>query len=164
MDKTIQGTVFKFGDNINTDIISPPQYIELTVEEASVHSMEAVDPTFTQRFKRGDIVVGGNNFGSGSSRETSPLALRYLGTGALVAKFFARIFYRNCINIGLPLFECPDTDKISAGDTLKIDTAQGVIFNLTKNEQYRCSKIPSHIMSLIEDGGLVRRLEKRFGV
>lgn len=164
MDKTIQGTVFKFGDNINTDIISPPQYIELTVEEASVHSMEAVDPTFTQRFKRGDIVVGGNNFGSGSSRETSPLALRYLGTGALVAKFFARIFYRNCINIGLPLFECPDTDKISAGDTLKIDTAQGIIFNLTKNEQYRCSKIPSHIMSLIEDGGLVRRLEKRFGV
>ena len=164
MEREITGTVFKFGDNINTDIISPPQYIELTVEEASVHAMEAVDPTFTQRFQHGDIIVGGNNFGSGSSRETSPLALRYLGTGAVVAKFFARIFYRNSINIGLPLFECPETDKIDAGDILKIDTAAGIIYNLTKNEQYKCSKIPDHIMSLIEDGGLVKRLEKRFHV
>lgn len=164
MEREIKGTVFKFGDNINTDIISPPQYIELTVEEASVHAMEAVDPTFTQRFQHGDIIVGGNNFGSGSSRETSPLALRYLGTGAVVAKFFARIFYRNSINIGLPLFECPETDKIDAGDILKIDTAAGIIYNLTKNEQYKCSKIPDHIMSLIEDGGLVKRLEKRFHV
>ncbi len=164
MKSTIKGNVFKFGDNINTDIISPPQYIELTVEEASVHAMEALDPTFTKRFKPGDIIVGGKNFGSGSSRETSPLALRHLGTGAVVAKFFARIFYRNSINIGLPLFECADTDKIDAEDVLEIDTAAGVIHNLTKNEQYQCSRIPPHIMSLIEDGGLVKRLEKRFNV
>jgi len=162
MKKTITGNVFKFGDNINTDIISPPQYIELTVEEASVHAMEAVDPTFTKRFQPSDIIVGGNNFGSGSSRETSPLALRYLGAGAVVAKFFARIFYRNSINIGLPLFECPDTDRICEGDVLEIDTAAGIIYNRTKNEQYQCSKIPDHIMSLIEDGGLVKRLEMRF--
>lgn len=162
MKKEIQGTAFKFGDNINTDIISPPQYIELTVEEASVHAMEAVDPTFTQRFQPGDIIVGGNNFGSGSSRETSPLALKYLGTGAVVAKYFARIFYRNSINIGLPLFECAETDRISADDVIKIDTEQGILYNLTKQEEYHCSKIPEHIMALIEDGGLVKRLEKRF--
>ena len=107
--------------------------------------------------------MAGNNFGSGSSRETSPLALRYLGTGAVVAKYFARIFYRNSINIGLPLFECPETDKIDAGDVLRIDTAGGIIYNETKGEQYKCSKIPDHIMSLIEDGGLVKRLEKMFG-
>jgi 3-isopropylmalate/(R)-2-methylmalate dehydratase small subunit len=158
----INGNVFKFGDNINTDIISPPQYIELTVEEASVHAMEAVDPTFTKRFKKGDIIVAGNNFGSGSSRETSPLALKYLGTGAIVAKYFARIFYRNSINIGLPLFECSETDRIDADDNIEIDTTNGIIYNITKDEQYSCSKIPSHIMELIEDGGLVERLRKRF--
>lgn len=158
----IAGITFKFGDNINTDIISPPQYIEMTIEEASVHAMEAIDLTFTERFKPGDIIVAGDNFGSGSSRETSPLTLRYLGTGAVVAKFFARIFYRNSINIGLPLFECPDTDKIDAEDVIEINTDAGVIYNITKRENYICSRIPDHIMSLIEDGGLVKRLEKRF--
>lgn len=162
MKDTIKGNVFKFGDNINTDIISPPQYIELTVEEASVHAMEAVDPTFTKRFKPGDIIVAGNNFGSGSSRETSPLALKHLGTGAIVAKYFARIFYRNSINIGLPLFECSESDRIEAGDIIEIDTANGIIYNITKKEEYMCSKIPPHIMQLIEEGGLVERLRKRF--
>ena len=163
MKKQIQGSVFKFGDNINTDIISPPQYIELTVEEAALHSMEAVDPDFTKNFKPGDIVVAGNNFGSGSSRETSPLALKYLGCGAVVAKFYARIFFRNSINIGLPLFECAETDRIQAGDEIRIDTENGVIYNLTRQEEYTCSKMPEHIMSLIEDGGLVARLKKQYG-
>lgn len=162
MNDKIKGNVFKFGDNINTDIISPPQFIELTVEEASVHAMEAVDPTFTKRFKPSDIIVAGNNFGSGSSRETSPLSLKYLGTGAIVAKYFARIFYRNSINIGLPLFECSETDRIDAGDVIEIDTANGIIYNVTKNEKYSCSKIPPHIMQLIEEGGLVQRLRNRF--
>lgn len=162
MKDKIKGNVFKFGDNINTDIISPPQYIELTVEEASIHAMEAVDPTFTKRFKPGDIIAAGNNFGSGSSRETSPLALKHLGTGAIVAKYFARIFYRNSINIGLPLFECSESDKIEAGDVIEIDTANGIIYNITKQEEYMCSKIPPHIMQLIEEGGLVERLRKRF--
>ncbi len=162
MKHEIKGTAFKFGDNINTDIISPPQYMELSVEDASAHVMEGVDPTFTKRFQAGDIIVAGSNFGSGSSRETSPLALRHLGTGAVVAKYFARIFYRNSINIGLLLFECPETDKIDDNDILRIDTANGIIYNETKNEQYTCSKIPDHILSLIEDGGLVKRLEKMF--
>ena len=102
------------------------------------------------------------NFGSGSSRETSPLALRYLGAGAVVAKYFARIFYRNSINIGLPLFECADTDRIDAGDEIEIAPYEGLIRNLTKNETYTCSKIPEHIMSLIEDGGLIERLKKQY--
>ena len=163
MKNVISGKVHKFGDNINTDIISPPQYIELTVEEAAVHSMEALDPEFGTKFVPGELVVAGANFGSGSSRETSPLALKYLGCGAVVAKYFARIFYRNSINIGLPLFECADTDRIEDGDEIEIATGEGVIRNLTKGETYECSKIPEHIMSLIEDGGLIARLKKQYG-
>ena len=162
MKDVIAGKVHKFGDNINTDIISPPQYIELTVAEAAVHSMEALDPDFGRSFRPGEIIVAGANFGSGSSRETSPLALRYLGAGAVVAKYFARIFYRNSINIGLPLFECADTDRIDAGDEIEIAPYEGLIRNLTKNETYTCSKIPEHIMSLIEDGGLIERLKKQY--
>ena len=160
MKKQIQGSVFKFGDNINTDIISPPQYIELTVEEAALHSMEAVDPDFTKKFKPGDIVVAGNNFGSGSSRETSPLTLKYMGVSAIVTKFFARIFYRNGINLGIPLLECRDVDRISEGNELEIHLEEGFINNLTTGETYRCSKIPPHIMELIQDGGLVENLKK----
>lgn len=160
MSKPICGKVLKFGDNINTDIISPPQYMELSVAEASKYAMSAVDPTFPTRIKRGDIVVAGANFGSGSSRETSPLALKHLGVGAIVAKFFARIFYRNAINLGIPAIECEETEKISDNDDISIDLANGIIINYTKNETYRCSKIPSHIMVLINDGGLVPFLKQ----
>jgi 3-isopropylmalate/(R)-2-methylmalate dehydratase small subunit len=157
----IKGSVLKFGDNINTDIISPPQYMELSIPEAAKYAMNAVDPDFPTKVKKGDIMVAGVNFGSGSSRETSPLALRYLGVGAIVAKFFARIFYRNAINLGIPVIECAETDKISNQDELEIDLASGLIKNLTKNETYKCSKIPSHIMELVADGGLVPYLKKR---
>ncbi len=160
MSKPICGKVLKFGDNINTDIISPPQYMELSVAEASKYAMSAVDPTFSTRIKRGDIVVAGANFGSGSSRETSPLALKHLGVGAIVAKFFARIFYRNAINLGIPAIECEEIEKISDNDDISIDLANGIIINYTKNETYRCSKIPSHIMVLINDGGLVPFLKQ----
>ena len=101
----VRGKVFKYGDNINTDIISPPQYMELSVAEAAKYTLSALDPEFAGKVRKGDILVAGVNFGSGSSRETSPLTLRYLGVGAIVAKFFARIFYRNAINIGLPVVE-----------------------------------------------------------
>lgn len=160
MSKPICCKVLKFGDNINTDIISPPQYMELSVAEASKYAMSAVDPTFSTRIKKGDIVVAGANFGSGSSRETSPLALKHLGVGAIVAKFFARIFYRNAINLGIPVIECEATEKISNNDDISIDLANGIIINYTKNETYRCSKIPSHIMVLINDGGLVPFLKQ----
>ncbi len=157
----IKGHVLKYGDNINTDIISPPQYMELSIAEAAKYAMSAVDPNFFTRIKKGDIMVAGANFGSGSSRETSPLTLRYLGVGAIVAKFFARIFYRNAINLGIPVIECAETDKIADQDEIEIDLSAGLIHNLTKKESYPCSKIPPHIMELVADGGLVPYLKKR---
>ena len=157
----IKGHVLKYGDNINTDIISPPQYMELSIADAAKYAMSAVDPDFFARIKKGDIMVAGANFGSGSSRETSPLTLRYLGVGAIVAKFFARIFYRNAINLGIPVIECAETDKIADQDEIEIDLSAGLIHNLTKKESYPCSKIPSHIMELVADGGLVPYLKKR---
>ena len=157
----IKGRVLKYGDNINTDIISPPQYMELSIADASKYAMSAIDPDFPTKIKKGDIMVAGANFGSGSSRETSPLALRYLGVGAIVAKFFARIFYRNAITLGIPVIECAETDKISDQDEIEIDLASGMLNNLTKNESYSCSKIPPHIMELVADGGLVPYLKKR---
>ena len=157
----IKGHVLKYGDNINTDIISPPQYMELSITEAAKYAMSAVDPNFFTRIKKGDIMVAGANFGSGSSRETSPLTLRYLGVGAIVAKFFARIFYRNAINLGIPVIECAETDKIADQDEIEIDLSAGLIHNLTKKESYPCSKIPPHIMELVADGGLVPYLKKR---
>ncbi len=157
----IKGRVLKYGDNINTDIISPPQYMELSIADAAKYAMTAVDADFPTKMRRGDIMVAGANFGSGSSRETSPLTLRYLGVGAIVAKFFARIFYRNAINLGIPVIECAETDKISDLDEIEIDLASGMINNLTKNESYKCSKIPPHIMELVADGGLVPYLKKR---
>ena len=157
----IKGHVLKYGDNINTDIISPPQYMELSIADAAKYAMSAVDPNFFTRIKKGDIMVAGANFGSGSSRETSPLTLRYLGVGAIVAKFFARIFYRNAINLGIPVIECAETDKIADQDEIEIDLSAGLIHNLTKKESYPCSKIPPHIMELVADGGLVPYLKKR---
>lgn len=161
--KQIQGKVLKFGDNINTDIISPPQYMELDIPQASLHAMEAVDPDFVKHLQPGDILVAGKNFGSGSSRETSPLTLKYLGVGAIVTEFFARIFYRNAINVGIPVVECPEAGKISAGDVIRVRLEDGIIYNETKNETYQCSKLPAHILRIMEDGGLKAQLKKQFG-
>ena len=127
----VRGKVWKYGDNINTDIISPPQYMELSVAEAAKYTLNALDAEFAGKVGKGDILVAGDNFGSGSSRETSPLTLRYLGVGAIVAKFFARIFYRNAINIGLPVVECREADRISANDVIEINFEQGRITNTT---------------------------------
>lgn len=161
--KQIQGSVLKFGDNINTDIISPPQYMELDIPQASAHAMEAVDPHFAKRIKQGDILVAGNNFGSGSSRETSPLTLKYVGVGGIVTKSFARIFYRNAINVGIPVAECEEADRIEDGDEIRIMLTEGKIENLTKNETYSCSKLPEHILEIIEGGGLKEKLKQQFG-
>jgi 3-isopropylmalate/(R)-2-methylmalate dehydratase small subunit len=156
----VRGKVFKYGDNINTDIISPPQYMELSVAEAAKYTLSALDPDFASKVGKGDILVAGVNFGSGSSRETSPLTLRYLGVGAIVAKFFARIFYRNAINIGLPVVECSEVDRISANDILEINFGQGRVTNTTRDEVYECSAIPPHILELVQQGGLVAYLKK----
>lgn len=154
-----QGYVIKFGDNINTDIISPPQYMELGIEASSQYAMGAVEPEFAKKVKRQKILVAGDNFGSGSSRETSPLSLKYLGVEAIVAKFFARIFYRNAINVGLLVVECEETDRIQENDCVCIDYEAGIIKNLTRGEEYVCSKIPDHLIRLIEAGGLVEYLK-----
>lgn len=160
MNNIIRGKVLKYGDNINTDIICPPQTMELSIAEAAKYAMSAIDPTFATKIKPGDILVAGVNFGSGSSRETAPLVLSYLGVGAIVTKFFARIFYRNAINLGLPVIECDETDKICENDLIEINLEQGLIKNVTKNESYNCSKIPPHLLVLISDGGLVPYLKK----
>ncbi|MFT9493732.1 3-isopropylmalate dehydratase small subunit [Anaerosolibacter sp.] len=158
--KKIEGRVWKFGDNINTDIISPPQYMELSIEEASKHAMSTISPDFAKSVQRGDIMVAGNNFGSGSSRETSPLTLKHLGVGAIIAKSFARIFYRNAINVGILVVESSEADRIQDGDQIEIDYHNGFIKNVTKEEMYECSKIPQHIMDIINVGGFVSYLKQ----
>lgn len=158
-----KGHALKYGDNINTDIISPPQYMELGIAEASAYAMQAADPEFPKRVKPGDIFVAENNLGSGSSRETSPLTLKYLGISCVVAKSFARIFYRNCINVGIPALECPQTGEIDDGDELEIDIEKGSIKNLTKADVYRCDVLPAHIMEIIHAGGMFEYLYKNLG-
>ncbi len=164
MTKILTGKAHKYGNNINTDIISPPQYMELSVAEAAKYSMSAVDPNFASSVRKGDFFVAGANLGSGSSRELAPLTLKYLGISAVIAKFFARIFYRNAINIGLVALECPESDKISTGDELEIQVEKGVIINKTRNETYQCTPLPPHILDLVEKGGLVPYLKDELGL
>ncbi|MDW7668384.1 MAG: 3-isopropylmalate dehydratase [Bacillota bacterium] len=159
-DKQIKGKVWKYGDNINTDIISPPAYMEMSIEEASKYAMSPIDDNFAKKFKKGDILVGENNFGSGSSRETAPLTLKYLGVNLIIAKSFARIFYRNAINLGIIVIECEEANKIRKNDILEVNYEEGIIVNLTKDEEYKGTKIPEHIMELINVGGLVEYLKR----
>lgn len=154
------GKALKYGDNINTDIISPPQYMELSIGEASAYSMSAVDPEFSDRVRPGDFFVAENNLGSGSSRETSPLTLKYLGIHVVVARSYARIFYRNCINVGIIPLICEKSNQIEDGDELKADIEGGRILNLTKNESYECESLPEHIMAIIHAGGLFQYLKE----
>ena len=160
MDTVIRGKALKYGDNINTDVISPPQYMELSIAEAAPYAMSALDPGFAAKVRPGDILVAGLNFGSGSSRETSPLTLQYLGISAIVATFFARIFYRNAINLGIPVIECGDSGRIQDQDVIEIDLEAGLIRNLTQAESYPCSRLPPHIFELIRAGGLVPYLKQ----
>ena len=162
-DGVIRGLVIKLGDDINTDVISPPQYMELSIDEAARHTLEAVVSGFADRAGPNAIIGAGRNFGSGSSRETTPLALRHLGMRVIVAKSFARIFYRNSINVGLAPLECPQADSFSDGDEIAIDLRNGKIENAASGLYCNCDRIPEHIMRLIEQGGLVASLKKRLG-
>ncbi len=160
MENKFRGKVHKYGDNINTDIISPPNYIELSIKEAAAYTMYPIDKDFPKKFKPGDILVAENNFGSGSSRETAPLCLRELGVKVILAKSFARIFYRNAINLGLLVIECQETDKISDGDEIEVDFFDGKVSNLTRSEVYKSTKMPEHILKLVNAGGLIPFLEQ----
>lgn len=161
--RTLRGNVLKYGDNINTDLISPPQYLEKSLEVIAQHAMEGIDEQFSSKIQPGGIVVAGDNFGPGSSRETAPIALKLAGVGAIVAKSFARIFYRNAINIGLPVLECPDIGKIQDGDMLEIDLASGIITNITSGERYKTAPLSDPVMDVLSAGGLIPFLEQKYG-
>lgn len=163
MSSVYRGRCLKYGDNINTDIIAPPMYMELPVKEAAKYAMSAVDSEFASVCRQGDIFVAEENLGSGSSRETAPLALKELGIRVVMAKSYARIFYRNCINLGILAVECVETEKISYFDEVEIDCERGVVINRTKNEIYRCGEIPGHIVGLTKAGGLYEYLKRERG-
>ena len=154
----IKGTVIKYGDNVDTDVIIPARYLNTSDEkELAAHCMEDLDKTFVQRVKPGDIMVAGTNFGCGSSREHAPLSIKASGIACVVAKSFARIFYRNAINIGLPIIEC-DTDAIDEGDTLEIDFDKGELHNLTKNTTAKFAPFPPFLQDIIKAGGLLKSI------
>jgi 3-isopropylmalate/(R)-2-methylmalate dehydratase small subunit len=150
----IKGKAWKFGDNVDTDAIIPGKYLVINQsKELAKHAFENVRPEFATRVKKGDIIVAGENFGSGSSREHAPLALKE-NVSIIIAKSFARIFFRNAINIGLPVLET-DTTEIAEGDTLEVDLAKGIIFDKTKNKTFEVSELPIFVRRIIESGGLV---------
>ena len=151
---------YVFGDNVDTDVIIPARYLNSFDEaELASHCREDIDADFVKKVNKGDIVVAGYNFGCGSSREHAPIAIKAAGVSAVIAKSFARIFYRNALNIGLPILECPECGKISQGDELEIDFDEGIIKNLSKGESYRTEPFPSFIKNIIEKGGLLRSIK-----
>ncbi len=159
---SLKGRAFKFGDDINTDEIIPARYLNTSdPKELAKHCMEDADPDFPKKVKEGDIIVAGKNFGCGSSREHAPIAIKAAGVSAVIAKSFARIFYRNAINIGLPIFELPNTDEIDEGDILEIHPDKGIIKDLTKGKEFKANPIPSDIGKIIESGGLMEYAKKK---
>jgi 3-isopropylmalate/(R)-2-methylmalate dehydratase small subunit len=150
-----------FGDNVDTDVITPGRYMKFGIDEIARHCMEAIAPDFAAAVKRGDVVVAGRNFGTGSSREQAPAALKHLGVAALVAESFAGLFYRNALNLGLPALVCPQARRIRAGDEVRVDAQAGRVENLGTGEVLACEAIPPHLMEMVRDGGLLAHLEKR---
>ena len=157
-----QGTVFKYGDNIDTDVIIPARYLNTqNPQELAAHCMEDIDKTFITRVQPGDIMVGGENFGCGSSREHAPLAIKTAGVSCVIAKSFARIFYRNAINIGLPILECPAaSEAIANGDTVAVDFDTGLITDETTGQTFGAAPFPPFIQKIITAGGLLNSLKE----
>ena len=153
----LKGKVFKYPDNVDTDVIIPARYLNSpSAEELAQHCMEDIDKDFVKNMKRGDIMVAGWNFGCGSSREHAPMAIQTCGISCVIAASFARIFYRNSINIGLPILECPEAaQKIAAGDTVSVDLDTGVIRDDTTGEQFQATAFPPFIKNIIDQGGLL---------
>jgi 3-isopropylmalate/(R)-2-methylmalate dehydratase small subunit len=156
------GKSWKFGDDVNTDIIISGKYkLSITdLDQLSKHAMEAAMPDFAEKVQKGDYVVAGKNFGCGSSREQAPLVLMHLGVSAVIAKSFARIFYRNALNIGLPAVECEQADRISEGNLLEVDLAKGVVRNISKGESYAVKPFPPQLRVILSEGGLVSYVKK----
>ena len=154
------GKVHKYGDNVDTDVIIPARHLNTSDhKELASHCMEDIGTEFVKKVKRGDIMVGGENFGCGSSREHAPIAIKASGIDCVIAKTFARIFYRNAINIGLPILECPEaSEKIQDGDEVSIDFDSGVITNETKGETYQALPFPDFIKDIMAKGGLIAQI------
>jgi len=159
----LKGKTWKFGNDVDTDAIIPARYLNTTdSKELAAHCMEDADPEFVSRVKPGDIIVAGKNFGCGSSREHAPIAIKAAGVSCVVAHSFARIFYRNAFNVGLPILECPEgAERIQSEDELEIDLNSGVIENRTRNETYRAQAIPPFMQRLLEAGGLIEYVREQ---
>ncbi len=152
-------SIFKFHDNVDTDVIIPARYLVTSdINELALHCMEDIDSQFAKKVKPGDIIVAGYNFGCGSSREHAPLAIKGCGVKAVIAKSFARIFFRNAINIGLAIYECPEADSIDESDQIEILPEQGIIVNKTKGINISITKVPPFIQKIIESGGLIEAM------
>ena len=156
-----RGIVHKFGDNVDTDVIIPARYLNTADhKELAAHCMEDIDGDFVKQVKKGDVMVAHNNFGCGSSREHAPIAIKESGIDCVIAATFARIFYRNAINIGLPIMECREaSERISAGDEVEVSFDTGVITNITKNETYQAEPFPAFIKDMISKGGLLKSIK-----
>ena len=157
------GTVFKYGDNVETDVIIPARYLNSSVpKELATHCMEDIDKEFVNKVKKGDIIVAEKNFGCGSSREHAPLAIKAAGVSCVIAETFARIFYRNAINIGLPIIECPEASKgIEAGDEVEVDFDTGIITNKTKGTTFKGQAFPEFMQKIIKAEGLVNYINSQ---
>ncbi len=158
----IEGRVWKFGDNIDTDLIIPARYLNTSDPyQLAQHAMEDADPSFSKKVQKGDIIVAGRNFGSGSSREHAPIALKYAGVSAVIAKSFARIFYRNSFNTGLPIFEIDEVEEIAEGSRLSIDMDSGVIEEIESGKKYKFKPIPQFMQQLIQAEGLINYAKEK---
>jgi len=160
---TIKGKAVKFGDNVDTDVILPGPYLVHTdPNELAKHAMEGLDPKFAEKAADGVIVVGGKNFGCGSSREQAPIALKYAGVKCVLAESFARIFYRNSITIGLPVLVCSGvSDKVEEGDMLVVELQTGKVEDKTNGSVFEATRLPEFIMEILDDGGLIEHLKRR---
>ena len=163
MNTTLEGKAFTFGKNLDTDRIYPGQYLELArVEDIKQHALEGADPDFVKHFKPGDVIVAGANFGCGSSREHAAIAIKAVGASVVLAESFARIFYRNAINLGLPLLVCPGiSDHVSQGDVLKIDLEEGSVYNQSTDAELKVQPISGYVFDILESGGIKPLVKKQ---
>ncbi len=156
----LTGKAWKYGDDINTDLIIPARYLNTSDPvELAKHCMEDEDPDFTKKISKGDFIVAGKNFGCGSSREHAPISIKYAGVSAVIAKSFARIFYRNAFNMGLLILECNEADEIKTGDEIYVDTEKGEIKNITQNKIYKILPVPDFMEQLLSKGGLMEYMK-----
>lgn len=166
LSQQVTGKVWKYADNVDTDVIIPARYLNTSdPKELAQHCMEDIDQTFVKEVHQGDLIVAGENFGCGSSREHAPISIKASGIYAIIAKSFARIFYRNAINIGLPILECPEmVNETDKGDTIAVNIESGEIINTTKNKSYKAKPYPESLRNLINAGGLIEYTKQKVGV